>query len=207
VLPVTTWEYASVITANDAESMRAGVSVKLPGGSLERQSGDTSSVLNRLGGEGWELVSYHSSGAGTWGFEQFWLKRPTSASGQNGAVDATLPPGWPDAVRPPGAPDWEQSAVAWLFDLVPPDYRAHEVLRRYPVLLARFARDHVRAGLEAARAGWRTVRVELADELPAEAMTAAITAYEREGARLAVAARGVEVVGGALRGERWVPRL
>ena len=29
--------------------------------------------------------------------------------------------------------------MAWLFDLVPPDYRAHEVLRRYPVLLARFA--------------------------------------------------------------------
>jgi hypothetical protein len=54
------------------------VSVKLPGGQLERQAGDTSSVLNRLGSEGWELVSYHSSGAGTWGFEQFWLKRPTS---------------------------------------------------------------------------------------------------------------------------------
>ena len=75
---VTTWEYASVITANDAESQRAGVSVKLPGGQLERQAGDTSSVLNRLGSEGWELVNYHSSGAGTWGFEQFWLKRPTS---------------------------------------------------------------------------------------------------------------------------------
>ena len=75
---VTTWEYASVITANDAESQRAGVSVKLPGGQSERQAGDTSSVLNRLGSEGWELVSYHSSGAGTWGFEQFWLKRPTS---------------------------------------------------------------------------------------------------------------------------------
>ncbi len=75
---VTTWEYASVITANDAESQRAGVSVKLPNGSLERQQGDTSSVLNRLGGEGWELVSYHSSGAGTWGFEQFWLKRQIS---------------------------------------------------------------------------------------------------------------------------------
>jgi hypothetical protein len=51
------------------------VSVKLPGGTLDRQSGDTSSVLNRLGSEGWELVSYHSSGAGSWGFEQFWLKR------------------------------------------------------------------------------------------------------------------------------------
>jgi hypothetical protein len=72
---VPTWEYTSVITANDAESQRAGVSVKLPNGQLERQTGDTSSVLNRLGAEGWELVSYHSSGAGTWGFEQFWLKR------------------------------------------------------------------------------------------------------------------------------------
>jgi hypothetical protein len=24
-------------------------------------------------------VSYHSSGAGTWGFEQFWLKRQSGA--------------------------------------------------------------------------------------------------------------------------------
>jgi len=126
---------------------------------------------------------------------------------QTGEVDAVVPPGWPEQVRPPGAPDWEQSAVAWLFDLVPPDYRAHAVLRRYPVLLARFAGDHVAAGLEAARAGWRTVRVDLADHLPADALEAAITAYEREGTRLAAAARGVEVVAGALRGERWVPRL
>ncbi|WP_369134197.1 hypothetical protein [Modestobacter sp. I12A-02662] len=118
-----------------------------------------------------------------------------------------LPPGWPDEVAPPGAPGWERTAVAWLYDLVPPDYRAHEVLRRYPVLLARFAADHVEAGLEAARAGWRTVRVELADQLPADAMEAAISAYEREGARLGRAARGVEVVAAALRGERWVPRL
>jgi hypothetical protein len=99
----------------------------------------------------------------------------------------TLPPGWPQEVRPPGAPDWEQSAVAWLF--------------------ARFAGDHVAAGLEAARTGWRTVRVELADQLPPDAIEAAMVAYEREGARLAAAARGVDVVAGALRGERWVPRL
>ena len=127
--------------------------------------------------------------------------------GQNGMVDAVVPPGWPEQVRPPGAPDWERTAVAWLFDLVPHDYRAHEVLRRYPVLLARFARDHVAAGLEAARAGWRTVRVDLADLLPAEAIEAAIAAYEREGTRLAAAARGIDVVAGALRGETWVPRL
>ena len=49
--------------------------------------------------------------------------------------------------------------------------------------------------------------VELADQLPPDAMEAAIRAYEREGARLTRAARGVEVVAGALRGERWVPRL
>ncbi len=113
----------------------------------------------------------------------------------------------PEEVRPPGAPDWERTAVTWLFDLVPPDYRAHEVLRRYPVLLARMAGDHVGAGLEAARAGWRTVRVELADHLPPDALEAAVAAYEREGARLAAAARGVTVVAGALRGEVWVPRL
>ena len=126
---------------------------------------------------------------------------------QTGHVDPALPPGWPDEVAPPGAPDWERSAVAWLYDQVPPDYRAHQVLRQYPVLLARFAADHLAAGLEAARAGWRTVRVELADQLPPDAMEAAISAYEREGARLTRAARGVEVVAGALRGERWVPRL
>src|SRR3954453_4215136 len=85
---------------------------------------------------------------------------------QTGEGDAVVPPGWPGQVRPPGAPDWEQSAGAWLFDLVPPDYRAHAVLRRYPVLLARFAGDHVAAGLEAARAGWRTGRGALAPPRP-----------------------------------------
>src|SRR2546423_9612 len=127
--------------------------------------------------------------------------------GQNGPVVATLPPGWPEQVRPPGAPDWERTAVAWLFDLVPPDYRVHEVQRRYPVLLARFAGDHVSAGPEGARGGWRPARIGRADHLPAEAIEAAVAAYEREGTRLAAAARGIEAVAAALRGERWVPRL
>ena len=35
----------------------------------------------------------------------------------------------------------------------------------------------------------------------------AVAPNEREGARLAAAARAVELVGGALRGERWVPRM
>ncbi|MFL6139977.1 MAG: hypothetical protein ACJ74O_19550 [Frankiaceae bacterium] len=118
-----------------------------------------------------------------------------------------LPPGWPAEVRPPGTADWERSALAWLLDLCPPDYRAHEVLRRHPVILARFAAGHVEAGVSAARKGLATVRADLRDLVPPEAIDAAVAAYEREGDRLAAAGRGVAVVAAALRGERWVPRL
>jgi len=118
-----------------------------------------------------------------------------------------LPPSWPEAVWPPGTPDWEDSAATWLLDQVPPEYRRYDVLRRYPVLLARFAADHTTAALEAARTGWRSLRVDLADKIPAEALDAAMDAYEREGSRLGAVARSVEVVSAALRGERWVPRL
>lgn len=118
-----------------------------------------------------------------------------------------VPPGWPAEVPPPGAPGWERAAVAWLYDLCPPDYRAHEVLRRYPVVLARFAAGHVESAAEAARRGIATARAELRDLVPPEAVEAAISAYEREGVRLVAAARGVRLVEAALRGQRWVPRL
>ena len=118
-----------------------------------------------------------------------------------------VPPGWPDGVLPPQEPDWERSAVAWLFDLCPPDYRAHEVLRRHPVVLARFAAQHVGAGVQAARDGLRTVREELRGVVPPEVVEAAIAAYDREGRRLVQAGKQVELVAGALSGKRWVPRL
>jgi hypothetical protein len=118
-----------------------------------------------------------------------------------------LPPGWPEQVRPPLSPEWERSAVAWLFDLCPPDYRAHDVLRRYPVVLARLAREHCLAGVDAARKGLATVRADLASVVPPEAVEATISAYEREGARLARAASAVALVEDALQGRRWVPRL
>ena len=118
-----------------------------------------------------------------------------------------VPPGWPAEVLPPQAPDWERSAVAWLFDLCPPDYRAHEVLRRHPVVLARFAAGHVAAGVDAARAGIRTARAELRGVVPPEVVEAALAAYDREGRRLVQAARQVALVDAALRGERHVPRL
>ena len=123
-----------------------------------------------------------------------------------GARDLT-PPGWPPEVLPPQAPDWERSAVGWLFDLCPADYRAHEVLRRHPVVLARFAAGHVGSAVEAARHGIRTARAELGRVVPPEVVDAAIAAYEREGRRLLVIAKQVTLVDAALRGERHVPRL
>ncbi len=118
-----------------------------------------------------------------------------------------VPPSWPVEVLPPQAPDWERSAVAWLFEQCPPDYRAHEVLRRHPVVLARFAAGHVEAAVEAARHGIRTSRAELSGVVPPEVVQAALAAYEREGRRLVATGRQVALVDAALRGERHVPRL
>ncbi|MBC7375320.1 MAG: hypothetical protein H7323_15130 [Frankiales bacterium] len=118
-----------------------------------------------------------------------------------------VPPGWPPEVLPPQAADWEGSAVGWLFDLCPPDYRAHEVLRRHPVVLARFAASHVASAVQAARDGIRTVRADLRGVVTPEVVDAAIAAYEREGRRLLVVGRQVGLVDAALRGERHVPRL
>ncbi len=124
-----------------------------------------------------------------------------------GAAPGGVPPGWPVEVLPPQAPDWERSAIAWLLDLCPPDYRAHEVLRRHPVVLARFAAGHVEAAVAAARTGLRTVREDLRGVVPPEAVEAAIAAYDREGRRLVQAGRQVALVAEALSGRRWVPRL
>ena len=118
-----------------------------------------------------------------------------------------VPPGWPDEVLPPQAPDWQRSAVAWLFDLCPPDYRAHEVLRHHPVVLARFAAGHVESAVEAARAGIRTLRADLREVVPPDVVAAALAAYDREGRRLVQTGRQVQLVDQALRGERFVPRL
>jgi hypothetical protein len=122
-------------------------------------------------------------------------------------VPQLVPPGWPEQVLPPQAPDWERSAVGWLFDLCPAEYRAHDVLRKHPVVLARFAAGHVESGVEAARQGIRTARAQLRDVVPGEVVEAALAAYEREGRRLVAVGRQVALVDAALRGERHVPRL
>ena len=117
------------------------------------------------------------------------------------------PAGWPAGVHPPGSDDFESTAVGWLLDVVPPDYRLHGVLRRYPVALATMARYHSRACVEGAREGYRTARTELAGALPPHAIDTVLAAYRKEGARLAATARAVALVERALRGEVFTPKM
>jgi hypothetical protein len=120
---------------------------------------------------------------------------------------AGAPPGWPAQVPPPDAPGWERRAAGWLFDLCPADLRAHEVLGRQPVVLAYVAQRHVAAALRATEESIATVRADLRDAVPPEALAQALDALQRERARLTTASRAVDLVADALRGRRYRPRL
>jgi hypothetical protein len=120
---------------------------------------------------------------------------------------AYLPPGWPTGVHPPGSEGFERTAVAWLLDMVPPDYRLHGVLQRHPIALATLARRHLAACVEGARQGYRTARTELGGVLPVSGVDAVLAAYRSEGHRLVTAARATDLVERALRGKEFTPRL
>jgi hypothetical protein len=122
-------------------------------------------------------------------------------------MPAYVPPGWPSGVHPPGTEDFERTAQAWLLDTVPPDYRLHGVLRRYPLALAAMAIHHTRACVTGAREGYRTARTELGAALPPHALDAVLAAYRAEGRRLVATAQAVELVARALRGEVFTPQL
>ena len=117
------------------------------------------------------------------------------------------PPGWPAQVRPPGAPAWERTAVAWLLDVCPPEYRGYPVLRNHEVVLARFAVLHVDAAQAAVRRGLSEARGALRDLVDPDTVEAAVLAWQAEEARLAAERRAVELVEEALRGRRFVARL
>lgn len=119
---------------------------------------------------------------------------------------AYIPPGWPAGVHPPGSEGFEATAVAWLLDVVPPDFRLHGVLRRHPTALATMARHHTQACVEGARAGYRSTRSELGETIPPHAIDAVLAAYRTEGRRLAATARAVTLIERALRGEVFTPR-
>jgi hypothetical protein len=96
--------------------------------------------------------------------------------------------------------------VAWLLDVVPPDYRLHGVLQRHPIALATLARRHLAACVEGARQGYRTARTELGGVLPVSGVDAVLAAYRSEGHRLVTAARAADLVERALRGKEFTPQ-
>lgn len=117
------------------------------------------------------------------------------------------PPGWPAQVRPPDAPGWERTAVNWLLDICPPEYRGYPVLRRHPVVLARFALLHVEACQAAVRRGLSEARAVLRDVAEPATVEAAVEAWHVEAARLIAERRAVGLLEEALRGRRFVARL
>lgn len=120
---------------------------------------------------------------------------------------ALAPPGWPAEVRPPDAPDWERTAVAWLLDISPPEFRAYAGLRRHVLVLARMAVLHVEASQTAIRRGLSEARADLRDLGGPEVVDAALSCLQAEEARLLRRRREVGLVEEALRGRRYVARL
>src|SRR3546814_12120896 len=101
------------------------------------------------------------------------------------------PPGWPSQVRPPDAPMWERTAENWLLDISPPEFRSYPVLRRHPVVLARFAVLHVEASQLACNRGLSQARAELRDVADLDVVEAAVQAWHAESARLLGVRRAV----------------
>ena len=117
-----------------------------------------------------------------------------------------VPPGWPVGVHPPGSERFEQTAVTWLLQVVPPDYRVHGVLLRHPAALAALAQHHLAACVQGARQGYRSARSDLSTHLPPPGIDAVLAAYRDEGGRLVKTAQAVDLVSRALRGEIFAPQ-
>lgn len=117
------------------------------------------------------------------------------------------PPGWPERVRPPGAPDWEATAIAFLLDCCPADFRAYPLLRNHPVVLARFAAQFVEGQYHSTQQGLACARISLIDYVSAEVVESATQAWLEQSAQLVRVRRAVALVEEALRGKIFVRRL
>ena len=110
-------------------------------------------------------------------------------------------------MRPPGAPDWEVTATEFLLDCCPADYRRYQLLRRHPVVLARFAVSFVEAQVQAGREGLGGVRVSLAEFVAPQVVAEAVDVWSQQQASQVRVQREVGLVEEALRGRNWARKL
>lgn len=108
---------------------------------------------------------------------------------------------------PAGVDGWEESAVRWMLDLCPPEFRGYSGLRRHPAVLARFTALHVEAMQAAARRGLSEGRTALRDVAEADVIAKSLATWELELARLVGLRRAVALVEDAVRGRRFRERL
>ncbi|WP_377272673.1 hypothetical protein [Peterkaempfera sp. SMS 1(5)a] len=108
------------------------------------------------------------------------------------------PPGWPSDVYRAGVLGWEQTAMRWLWQWVPPGYRRYELLHRGPALLGQLARHEVAASLDAARRCRAVVRTELSGVPAAEPIERVEAVFAEEERRLTALLGQVELVAAAL---------
>jgi hypothetical protein len=118
-----------------------------------------------------------------------------------------LPPGWPSEVRPPGTPGWEATAIAYLLDCCPADFRAYRVLRNHPVVLAQFASHFIEGQHDVMQRGLAEVRTSLSEYVEPNVVAAATEAWLEQGARLARTRRSVTLLADALHGRVFVRKL
>lgn len=116
-----------------------------------------------------------------------------------------IPVGWPNPVADPDDPRFVESAVAWMLDQGPGEWRAHGFWREHPQALAHRLLHDIEARREGARNAYSSVRVSLSDS--DVDIDRALAAIEEEGAHLAARAREAELIADALAGRRWRGRL
>lgn len=81
------------------------------------------------------------------------------------------------------------------------------MLRRQPLVLARFAAWQLDGAVRAGEIDLRTLRSGLSRQVPAEVVSQAVDVWQEVGAQLVRLRREVEMVADALGGARFVPRL
>lgn len=123
------------------------------------------------------------------------------------AVSEVAPVGWPADLGPPGSNRFDDDVTAWLLDRGPGEWRAHDVLRRYPPALSALLITHLEARLTALRRHYGSVRRDMREVMPPAEIPELLTAIEADGSLTAETLRQVRLVDEALSGRRWRRRL